>query len=156
MLADLKFAWRMLRRTRGFTATAVLVVALGVGANTAVFSVVNAVLLEPLPYPEPERIVQLVTTSRDVKIIPLVSIPKFNIWRQEMRGAFDAIAAYQMSDPGVNLTGGDRPEHLRAMHVSAGYFDVFGAQIRAGRAFRPHEDRPHGPRVAVLSHGLWV
>ena len=146
----------MLRRTRGFTATAVLVVALGVGANTAVFSVVNAVLLEPLPYPEPERIVQLVTTSRDVKIIPLVSIPKFNIWRQEMRGAFDAIAAYQISDPGVNLTGGDRPEHLRAMHVSAGYFDVFGAQIRAGRAFRAHEDRPHGPRVAVLSHGLWV
>jgi predicted permease len=146
----------MLRRTRGFTAMAVAVVALGIGANTAVFSVVNAVLLEPLPYPEPERIIQLVTTSRSVKVAPLVSIPKFNVWRQELRGLVSAIAAYQVSDPGISLTGGDRPEHLKAVHVSAGYFDVFGASARVGRTFLPREDRPHGPRVAVISHGLWV
>jgi predicted permease len=153
---DLKHAARMLRRTRGFAATAIAVVALGIGANTAVFSVVNAVLLEPLPYPEPHRIVQLITTSRAVKVAPLVSIPKYNIWRQEMGGLVEALAAYQVRDPGVNLTGGDRPEHLRAMHVSAGYFDVFGAQVRAGRAFSPRDDLPNGPRVAVLGHGLWV
>jgi putative ABC transport system permease protein len=153
---DLRYAVRMLRRTPGFTAAAVAVVALGVGANTAVFSVVNAVLLEPLPYPEPDRIIQLVTTSRNNKLMPLVSVPKFNIWRKEMPRVVDAIAAYQASDPGVNLTGGDRPEHLRAMHVSAGYFDVFGAQVRRGRTFHDAEDRPNAPRVAVLSHGLWV
>ena len=146
----------MLRRTRGFTAAAIGVVALGIGANTAVFSVVNAVLLEPLPYPEAERIIQLVTSSRSVRVAPVVSIPKFNIWREEMRRLVDPIAAYQVSDPGVNLTGGDRPEHLRAMHVSAGYFDVFGAEIRLGRTFSRAEDRPNGSRVAVLSHGLWV
>jgi putative ABC transport system permease protein len=153
---DLKHAARMLRRTRGFTAMAIAVIALGIGANTAVFSVVNAVLLEPLPYPESDRILQLVTTSRSVKVAPLVSIPKFNIWREEMVHVVEAMAAYQASDPGVNLTGGDRPEHLRAVHVSVDYFNVFGAQIRAGRAFRPAEDRPNGPRVAILSHGLWV
>ena len=153
---DLKHALRMLRRTRGFSAVAIGVVALGIGANTAVFSVVNAVLLEPLPYPEPQQIVQLVTSSRSVRVAPLVSIPKFNVWREEMRRLVEAIAAYQVSDPGVNLTGGDRPEHLRAMHVSSGYFDVFGAEIRLGRRFSRAEDRPNGPRVAVLSHGLWV
>ena len=153
---DVKHAARMLRRTRGFTAVAVTVVALGIGANTAVFSVVNAVLLEPLPYPEPDRIVQLITTSRAVKVAALVSIPKFNIWRDELRGIVEAIAAYQVSDPGVNLTGGDRPEHLRAMHVSSAYFDVFGAAVRAGRTFSREEDRPNGPRVAVLGHGLWI
>ena len=153
---DLKHALRMLRRTRGFAATAIAVVALGIGANTAVFSVVNAVLLEPLPYPEADRILQLVTSFRNTKLTPLVSIPKFNIWREEMGRMTSAIAAYQASDPGVNLTGGDRPEHLRAMHVSRGYFEVFGAQIRAGRAFSWQEDRRHGPRVAILSHGLWV
>lgn len=153
---DLKHAVRMLRRTRGFTAVAIAVVAVGIGANTAVFSVVNAVLLEPLPYPEPDRIVQLITSSRAVKVAPLVSIPKFIIWKKEMRPIVDAIAAYQVGDPGVNLTEGDRPEHLRAMHVSAGYFDVFGALARAGRTFSLAEDRPNGPRVAVLTHGLWV
>ena len=153
---DLKHATRMLRRTPGFTAAAITVAALGIGANAAVFSVVNAVLLEPLPYPEPDRIIQLVTTSRHNKMMPLVSIPKFNIWRDEMRGMVEAIAAYQASDPGVNLTGGDRPEHLRALHVSSGYFDVFGARVRRGRTFRQTEDRPNAPPVAVLSHGLWV
>ena len=153
---DLTHAIRMLRRTPGFCATAVAVAALGIGANTAVFSVVNAVLLEPLPYPEPHRIIQLITSSRDTKVKPLVSIPKFNIWREEMGRTVEAIAAYQVRDPGISLTGGDRPEHLRALHVSAGYFDVFGAQVRRGRTFRRQEDGPHGPRVAVLSHGLWV
>ncbi len=153
---DVKHAGRMLRRTRGFTAIAILVVALGIGANTAVFSVVNAVVLEPLPYPEPDRLIQLVTTSRAIRRSPVVSIPKFNIWQQEMARLVESFAAYQVSDPGVNLTGGDRPEHLKAIHVSWGYFDVFGAQVRLGRTFRSWEDRVNGPRVAVIGHGLWI
>jgi predicted permease len=157
-LQDLKHALRMLRRTPGFTAVAVAIVALGIGANTAVFSVVDAVLLKPLPYPEPDRIVQLVTSSRAIRVAPLVSIPKYNIWRQDRAiwRLVEAIAAYQVGDPGVNLTGGDRPEHLKAMHVSAGYFQVFGATARAGRTFSLAEDRTNGPRVAVITHGLWI
>jgi putative ABC transport system permease protein len=145
---------RMLRRTPAFTLTAMVVLAAGIGANTAVFSVVNAVLLQPLPYPQADRILQLLTVSREGRST-LVSVPKFNVWREHTRG-WQALAAYQVSDPGVNVTSGDRPEHLRAMHVSAEYFAVFGARIRSGRSFTAEEDRVHGPRLAVISHGLWI
>jgi predicted permease len=151
---DLRYAARMLRRTPAFTATALAVLAVGIGANTAVFSVVNAVLLEPLPYPAPDRIVQVMSVSRVNKSV-LVSVPKFNMWRSGDR-VFAALAAYHAGDPGMNLTGGDRPEHLRAMHVSADYFAVFGARLREGRTFSADEDRPNGARVAVISHGLWI
>jgi predicted permease len=152
---DLLHAARMLRRTRGFTATAVAVLAVGIGANTAVFSVVNAVLLQPLPYPEPDRIVQVMIGSPQTGRTTLVSVPKFSTLRDQVR-VFQALAAYQASDPGVNVTGGDRPEHLRSLHVSAEYFAVFGATVRAGRTFAATDDVPHGPRVAVITNGLWV
>src|SRR4029450_6623501 len=76
-------------------------------------------------------------------------------WRGEA-GGFQSIAAYQTRDPGVNLTGSDAPEHLPAMPLAAGYFNVFGARVALGRAFSNDDDRPRGPRVVVLSHGLWV
>ena len=151
---DLRHGVRMLRRARGFTATAIIVLAIGIGANTAVFSAVNAVVLQPLPYPEPDRILQLVTSSPD-QMTALASVPRFNIWREETR-IFESLAAYQVSDPGVSLTRGPTPEHLRAVHVSADYFKVFGTTLVRGRQFTEAEDRPHGPHVVILSHGLWL
>ncbi len=152
---DLRHAARMLRRTRGFTLTVLAVLAVGIGANAAVFSVVNSLLLRPLPYPDADRIVQLIVTSRQFSHSMSTSIPKFNAWRFETH-AFESIAAYQAMDPGVSLTGGDAPEHLPAMHVSADYFRVFGARLIHGRTFSDAEDRPRGPHVAILSHGLWI
>jgi len=154
LLRDLRYAARMLIRTRGFTLTAIAVLAVGIGANTAVFSVVNVMLLRPLPYPESERLFQIVTDS-PIGVSTLESVPRFNIWRSETR-VFQALAAYQVSDPGVNLTEGGSPERLAAMHVSRDYFEVFGAALAMGRTFTVDEDRPHGAKVTVLSHRLWT
>jgi putative ABC transport system permease protein len=154
---DLRHAWRLLRRTRGFTVTAVAVLAISIGANTAVFSVINSLLLRPLPYPDPDRIVQVVIThdSSKVNYTLNTSMPKFIAWKQSVR-VFSHLAAYQAADPGVNLMDGGLPEHLSALHVSEEYFGVFGARALHGRTFEPQEDHPRGPRVVVLGHGFWV
>ena len=131
----------------------ILTLALGIGANTAIFSVVNKVLLEPLPYPDPDRLVQLMSESA-VGNQPVVSIPKYIIWR-DLTGVFQSIAAYDVGGPAVTLTGGDYPEAVRAGRVSADYFRLFGGRLEIGRTFSAQEDRPGGPRVAVISHRLW-
>ena len=154
LFRDLRYAARMLLRTRGFTLTAIAVLAVGIGANTAVFSVVNVVLLRPLPYPASDHLFQIVTDS-PIGVSTLASIPRFNIW-QSNTNAFQALAAYQVSDPGVNLTEGGGAEHLASMHVSRDYFDVFGATFAKGRTFTVNEDLPGGARVTVLSHRLWL
>jgi putative ABC transport system permease protein len=153
LMQDLRYAFRMLRRSPGFTLTAIAALALGIGATTAIFTLVNTVLLQPLSYPEPDRIVQLELSSPRGKA-NITSIPKFNVWR-EQKQAFQYIAAYDTGGPGVNLTGGDRPEQLKGIHVSADYFGVFGAPLAVGRAFSTAEDVPSGPSVVVLSYGLW-
>ena len=156
LLQDLRYALRMLRKNPGFTAVAVLTLALGIGANTAIFTVVNAVLLKPLPYPDPDRIVQLMLSSpawdpgRNANV---TSIPKFMAWREETQ-IFKDIAAYD-DGGGVNLTGGDRPEQLKVLQVSADYFRLFGAPVEIGRTFSAEEDQPNGPRLVVVSNGLW-
>jgi putative ABC transport system permease protein len=157
LVADARHGWRLLSRARGFTAAALAVLALTIGANAAVFSVVNAVLLRPLPYRGADRIVEVVSTTRAGRTLD-TSIPKFNAWRdsQGVHRVLQSLAAFQATDPGISLTGGDTPEHLSAMHVSADYFDVFGASLVRGRRFTAVEDRPHGPSVVILSHGLWV
>jgi putative ABC transport system permease protein len=154
---DIRHAWRLLRRTRGFTATAIAVLAISIGANTAVFSVINSLLLRPLPYPEPERIVQVVITHDPSKVNYTLntSIPKFIAWKQSVR-IFSHLAAYQAADPGVNLVADGPPEHLSALHVSQEYFGVFGARALHGRLFKWPEDRPQAPHVVVLGHGFWV
>jgi putative ABC transport system permease protein len=154
---DIRHACRLLRRTRGFTVTAVAVLAISIGANTAVFSVINSLLLRPLPYPEPERIVQVVITHDPSRVNYTLntSIPKFIAWKQSVR-IFSHLAAYQAADPGVNLLDGGPPEHLSALHVSQEYFGVFGARALHGRTFKWQEDRPQGPHVVVLGHGFWV
>jgi putative ABC transport system permease protein len=153
LLQNLRYAFRTLRNSPGFAAVAILTLALGIGANTAIFSVVNAVLLQPLSYPNPDRLVELELSSPQGNG-NVTSIPKFNVWR-EQTDVFDSVAAYDFSGPGINLTGGDRPELIKGIHVSADYFRVFGAPVALGRTFTPEEDRPGGPAVVVISNGLW-
>jgi putative ABC transport system permease protein len=153
---DVRFATRMLRKNPGFTAVAVMTIALGIGANAAIFSVVNAVLLQPLPYPQPDRLVELERsypkTQEDSG--PSVSIPKFMVWREQTQ-VFQAVAAYDIAGPGINLTGIDIPAQVKGIHASADYFAVFGAPLAAGRTYTSDEDRPGGPHVVVISNGLW-
>jgi predicted permease len=150
---DIRYAFRTLRRSPGFTVTAVAALALGIGANTAIFTVVNAVLLQPLAYPDPNRIVQLELSSSEGNG-NIASIPKFNIWKEQTQ-VFQDISAYDQGGPGINLTGGDRPEQLKGIHVSSSFFQLFGARVVAGRTFSAEEDRPGGSPVVVLSGGLW-
>src|SRR5271166_4154612 len=150
---DLRFALRGLGKTPGFTLVAILVIAVGIGVNTAVFSVINAVLLKPLTYPDPQALVELRNTSTQGSF-PGANIPKFNIWRQQTN-IFQKVAAYDFGGAGLNITGGDHPEQVQGMHVSADYFAMFGAPVVAGRTFTAAEDSPHGGHVTVLSYGLW-
>src|SRR6202167_6301242 len=116
----------MLRRSPGFTATAIAALALGIGANTAIFTVVNTVLLQPLAYPQPDRLVQL-ELSNASGTGNVTSIPKYTIWREQTQ-VFQDVAAYDGGGPGVNLTGGDRPEQLKGRHVSASFFPLFRSE----------------------------
>src|SRR5947208_1430485 len=153
LLQDIRFASRTLRRSPGFMTTGIAALELGIGANTAIFTVINTVLLQPLAYPEPDRIVQLELSSPQGNG-NVTSIPKFNTWREQSQ-VFQDISAYDQSGPGINLTGGDRPEQLKGIHVSSSFFQLFGARVVAGRTFTAEEDRPGGPPLAVLSGGLW-
>jgi putative ABC transport system permease protein len=153
LLQNLRYGLRTLANSPGFTSVAILTLALGIGANTAIFSVVNTVLLQPLAYPNPDRLVELEMSSPQGNG-DITSIPKFNVWREQTQ-VFDSVAAYDFAGPGINLTGGDRPEQVKGIHVSSDYFRVFGAPIALGRAFTAEEDRPGGPAVALISNGLW-
>jgi len=150
---DLKLAFSLLRRSPGFTLTAVWALALGIGANTAIFSVVNAVLLKPLPYPQPDRMVQLMNSTPQGNFAG-ASVPKYNIWRAQTQ-VLEDVAAYEEGGPGINMSSGDRPEQLRGIHVSYEFFPLFGAKVALGRSFSAAEDRPGGGNVVVLSNGLW-
>jgi putative ABC transport system permease protein len=147
LLQDLRLALRVLRKSPGFTATAILTLALGIGANTAIFTVVNTVLLHPLPYPKAERIVDITrTNARD-------SIPMFTYWEQNNPG-FEDLCAYS-SEMGMNLESGAKPELLQVTKASRNYFRLFGANPLLGRTFTQEEDQPGGPEVLVVSHSLW-
>jgi putative ABC transport system permease protein len=150
---DLRFAVRALAKTPGFTAIAILVIAVGIGVNTAVFSVINTVLLKPLTYPDPQSLMQLENTGPQGSF-PMANIPKFNIWHQQS-SVFAQVAAYDAGGAGLNLTGGDHPEQVQGIHVSADYFALFGAPLAAGRTFSASEDSPNGGHVVVLNYGLW-
>jgi putative ABC transport system permease protein len=153
LLQDIKYAVRLLTASPGFTVTAVAALALGIGSTTAIFSVVNRVLLQPLPYPDPSRIVALGLSSPQGSGYYL-AVPEY-IAMRSASGSLEDVTAYDSAGPGVNLTGGDRPEQLRGTHVSADYFRLFGARTVLGRTFTADEDRPGGPRVVVISSGLW-
>jgi putative ABC transport system permease protein len=150
---DVRFAARSLAKTPGFTVIAILVIAVGIGVNSAVFSVINTVLLKPLSYPEPQSLVQLLNKSPQGSF-PGANIPKFNIWHQQ-KSIFQQVAAYDFGGSGMNLTGGDNPQQVQGIHVSADYFAMFGAPVIAGRTFTAAEDSPNGGHVVVLSYSLW-
>ena len=149
---DTKHSLRMFAKNPGFTLAALAALALGIGANTAIFSVVNTVLLKPLTYPEPDRIVQFLLTSPEGSGAG-ASPTKFQTWQQQT-SVFQNVAAYDFGGPGYNLTG-DHPEQVHGIHVTQEYFALFGAPVMLGRTFTPQEDTPNGGKVVVLSYGLW-
>jgi putative ABC transport system permease protein len=151
-LADVRYAGRTFRKTPGFTLFAMLTLALGLGANVAIFSFVDGLLLKPLAYPEADRIVQIwEKPPRGLR--NSVSPLNFLDWR-EQASSFSAMAA--RSGDSLTLTGHGEPRQVRAAQVSATYFDVLGIRAALGRTFAPDEDRPGRDRVIVLSHRFWV
>lgn len=149
---DVGFAARMMRRTPGFTAIALTTLALGIGATSAVFSAVDAVLLQPLPYREPDRIVRLYERHTGYGLLRnAVSPPNLLDWKEQST-AFRSIAAYRPRS--VNLSGGGEPQYVQAARVSLEFFDVLGASSLVGRSFTEAEDRTVA-KVVVLSHGFW-
>jgi predicted permease len=151
LLQDLRYAIRMLAKNPGFTLIAVLTLALGIGANTAIFSVVNTVLLRPLPYPHPEQIVYLQETFGP-EGTGSVSAPNYLDWREQSH-SFSALAVFETQ--GANLLGTDQPVHLKTARVSSGFFESLGATPEHGRLFSPDEFKSGSHAVALISDRLW-
>jgi predicted permease len=153
VLQDLRYAVRSLRKSPGFTAVAIATLALGIGANTAIFAVVHSILLRPLPYFEPERLVRF-----DLEVSGFanggLSPQDFEAWPRR-DGAFQAFAGYSTLASGVTLTGRGEAELLRTTYVTGAFFETLGVSAEIGRVFRTGEDRPGTDRVVVLSHSLW-
>src|SRR5829696_1611302 len=151
---DVRFGLRLLWKRPGFTAVALAVLALGVGANTAIFSVVNAVLLRPLPYPGAERVIAFdgVNPSKGIKESNM-SAPDFADWQAQAR-SFEGLAMYAAGN--ANLTGGDEPERVSAASVTTDFFRVIGVGAARGRALLAEDGEQGRDPVAVLSHALWV
>ena len=152
LLRDVRHTLRVFRQSPAFALAAVAALTLGIGVNTAIFSVVNAVLLKPLPYPNPDRIVFFMSTSPQGSSAA-ASPAKFQHFREQDQVA-EAVSAFNTGI--VNYTGGELPEQLRSGRVSAEFFRLFGAQTVLGRTFTPDEDRPGGGAVTVISEGLWT
>jgi len=149
---DVRYAARMLRKSPLFSGIAILTIALGIGANTAVFSIVNGVLLSPLPYREPERLVKIWETLPGLSEAT-VSYPDSRDWQERAR-VFDGVAVYSPYS-NKTLTGGDVPERVGVGLASANLFDVLGLAPVIGRGFRPDDDRPGVARVVMLASGFW-
>jgi putative ABC transport system permease protein len=161
LLQDFRYGARMLGKKPGFTLVAVLTLGLGIGANTAIFSVVNAVLLNPLPYREPDRLIQFWETN-PLKSWTQATIAPANLFDwQKQNQSFDEIAAYMGSDKsgpgiaGLQLTGGGEPERVKALFVTGNVFSVLGVDAMIGRTLREEETREGKHTVVVLGHALW-
>ncbi|MEN3327985.1 MAG: hypothetical protein V7638_2792 [Acidobacteriota bacterium] len=152
-LHDLRFALRMLLKNPGFTIVTVIALALGIGANTAIFSVVNAVLLRPPPYKDPERLVMVwEDASKSGHPRDTLSAANFIDWRNQNQ-VFEGMAA--ITDESFNLTGAGDPERLEGLRVSASLFPLLGVEPQLGRVFTAAEDQPRSQRVVLLSYGVW-
>ncbi len=154
LVADLRYALRVLHRNRGFALAAVLTLALGIGANAAIFTVVNAVLLRPLPFGEPDRVMMVWLDNRRESIDrDVTSFPTFTDWETRSR-EFDGMAAYSSRRYSLTSEGGE-PEEVRVTRATWDFFEVLDAPMRMGRGFVPEEDIPGNEGVVVVSHGLW-
>src|SRR5467141_780788 len=153
VLQDLRFSVRMLRKNPGFTTVAVITLALGIGANTAVFSVVNAVLLRPLPYREPQQLVRVYTEFPTMSLKKFwMSAPEFLDIQREA-GSWESIGAWTTT--GRNIASTDEPLRVNAALITRGLIEALGVQPARGRNFTPEEDRNGGPLTALISDGLW-
>jgi predicted permease len=150
LFQDLRFGVRMLRKSPGFTAVAVLTLALGIGANTAIFSIVNGVLLRPLPYREPGRLT-IVWAKDDLGKPGNVGYATYVDWRAQSK-SFEELALYRSWSPALQTS---EPEQLSGMRVTNNYFRALGIRPQFGRDFRPEEDIPASSHVVILSHDLW-
>ncbi|HYV05554.1 MAG TPA: ABC transporter permease, partial [Blastocatellia bacterium] len=151
LLQDLRVGCRSLIKNPAFSIVAIMALALGTGANTAIFSVVNTVLLRPLPYVDPDRLVLVwgrnATSARDS-----LSVPDFQDYRDQNQ-VFEKVCAFAYDDFILGMA--DEPDHLEGLMTSANYFSTLGAPIATGRGFQSDEDQPGAPRVAIISDGLW-
>src|SRR5437016_9794514 len=150
---DLRFAIRQLLKNPGFTTVALLTLALGIGANTAMFSIINGVLLRPLPYRDPDRLV--IVSERNLKrSLPQVTVTPANLraWR-EQNSVFAELGGEIYAS--FNLTGFEKPQHLNGAGTTLNFFSIFGVSPLLGRTFAPDDQTSAGLRVAVLSYGFW-
>src|SRR5499427_6866512 len=148
---DLRFAMRVLQKAPGFSAVAILTLALGIGANTAVFSVVNGVLLNPLPYPHPERLAAVAETFPPFPEAS-ISYPNFLDWTR-MNHTFEGLAAYRQTN--FNLTGSGEAQRLSGVQATASFFSLLGVQPLMGRDFLPEDDKKGAAPVVLLSESFW-
>ena len=154
LFADLRYAFRVMSRTPSFAVAVVSVLALGIGANTTIFSIVNAVLLRPLPFEEPERLVRIFTRTPGGRLFEL-SPGKFYGWQRDAQ-SFEGMAMYQCCGfRELALTGTGAARTVHATAVSAGFFEIVRARPALGRVFRQEEDTPGGKHVVVLSDRFW-
>lgn len=154
---DLRFAFRQLRKSPGFTLTAIVTLALGIGANTAIFSVVNAVLLKPLPYPQADRIMFIGDADKTNLAAPAFSAswPDYLDWRRD-NTVFEELALSRHETYPLSGLSDRAPEQVSGAIVTANFFTVIGIQPRLGRAFTEEEDKPNGPQLAVISDNFWA
>ena len=152
MLHDLRYAIRVLLKSPGFTAVAIAALALGISANTAIFTVIDRVLLRPLPYKDADRLVYLQRKFPN-GYGGSISIPKFNVWKTAT--SIEDPSCYDFVGAGMNLSSDSLPEQVKTIHVSENYFRLFAVNPILGRTFTHDEDIPNGPKVAVISDGLW-
>lgn len=150
---NLRYGLRMMQRSPGFTIVAVLTLTLGIGATTAIFSIVDAVLLRPLPFPHANRIVQ-VLRHYDEGDEAAISAPLYLEWRKRNH-VFDHLAAYPILPSGMNLSGSGEPQHVQGLGVTNEVFPIMGIEPLLGRTFSPEEDQLGGANVVVISYGLW-
>lgn len=151
LLQDIRYGIRMIAQSPGVAAIAILTLALGIGANTVLFSVVNGVLVNPLPYEQPDRLVAIYSKTKEFSHSS-ISYPNFLDWVREQR-SFSAMAAFRQED--YNLTGMGEPERVEAEMISADFFSLLGVKPVVGRLFRPEEDQVGAQPVALISGGFW-
>jgi len=151
-LRDLRYAARSLRNSPGFAIAAILTLALGIGANTAIFSVLEGVVLTPLPYRQPDRLVMVLLYNRSLKYPTGLAYPDFIDWQRDSH-SFEQIAAY--TSQGFDLTSPGSPEHLNGLEISASFFSTLGTTIALGRDLSTEEDRTGGMPAALISDRLW-